>query len=268
MSFDITKYCSLNSVVKHRGTEILKYDHEGLNIFYLVSGMCRVECHSQRLEIRSDMIVCCDGPVVFVPVEECCLQGFNINGIIAEKFSKEVNTAFISSDIFMPFLSQQVTQVVEDYNNMSEMYISNMSFAILNALSNGTKNSVLASQVIIDAVRLIRENYRHRYGVEELASTLKVSKSHLVREFYKYTGTTPGKYITAVRIDAVKKLLTNTNLGLSDIAERTGFSGDNYLCKSFKKTTGETPMEYRQRAISSQFLPNQLTLQVDPDTYL
>ena len=98
-------------------------------------------------------------------------------------------------------------------------------------------------------------------------ATLKISKSHLVREFFKHTGTTPGKYLTSVRIDAVKQLLTQTSLPLNTIALQTGFSGDNYLCKAFKKVTGETPMAYKSRVISSQYLPNQLTLTVDPDVY-
>ena len=268
MSFDITKYCSISDVVQQKSNKILKYNHDGLNIFYLVSGNCKVECHGQELEFNQNMIVCCDGPVVFTPVGECYLEGFNINGIIAEKYAKEVDTAFITSDIFMPFLPQQVMQIVESFDSLSEVYISNISFEILSALSSGTKNSIIASQTIVDAVKLIKENYSHVYGVEELSTALSISKSHLVREFYKHTGTTPGKYITSVRIDAVKQLLTSTNLTLSEIAERTGFSGDNYLCKSFKKTTGETPMAYRARVISSQYLPNQLTLQLDPDYYV
>ena len=104
--------------------------------------------------------------------------------------------------------------------------------------------------------------------MEDLAQRLKISKSHLVREFFKYTGTTPGKYLTTVRIDAVKYLLATTSLSLNEIAARTGFSGDNYLCKSFKRATGETPVAYKQRVISSQYLPNQMTLQVDPEIYL
>lgn len=267
MSFDIKKYCHITGVVNHKGKEVLKCSDEGLNIFLAAKGSFTAQGGNIVLTAKKDEIICCDGKVEIHPDDNCEIQGFTIVGIIREKFSKEIDTAFITSGIFAPFLPQQITQIVRNFDSLSETYISNISFEIINTLSHGEKTAVIASQVIIDAVRLIKENYANVYGVEELARTLKISKSHLVREFYKHTGTTPGKYLTSVRIDAVKQLLTQTSLPLSVIALQTGFSGDNYLCKAFKKVTGETPMAYKQRVISSQYLPNQLTLQVNPDVY-
>jgi len=267
MSFDIKKYCNIGNVIHQKGGDALNYIHSGINLFLIVKGSCNTDSHGTVLEVKKEEIICCGGPVSLQPSADCEIMGFNINGIIADKYSKEVGTAFITGGIFAPFLPQQIMQVVQNFDSLSEIYLSNISFEILNTLSHGDKKAVIASQVIIDAVRLIKENYANVYGVEELAQTLRISKSHLVREFYKHTGTTPGKYLTTVRIDAVKQLLTQTSLSLNTIALQTGFSGDNYLCKAFKKVTGETPMAYKARVISSQYLPNQLTLTVDPDVY-
>jgi len=268
MSFDIKKYCHIGDVLQQTGNSKITYNHAGLNVFYVEKGKCTANCHGMILEVKREEILCCEGNVVLTPSDNCKITGFNINGIIADKYAKEIETAFITSSIFAPFLPQQILQVAESYDNLSEIYISNISFEIINTLSHGEKKAVIGSQVIISAVKLIKENYSGIYGVEELRSALQISKSHLVREFFKHTGTTPGKYLISVRIDAVKHLLTQTSMPLSDIAEKTGFSGDNYLCKSFKKATGETPMAYRARIVSSQYLPNQLTLQVDPDLYI
>lgn len=267
MNFDIKKYCHISNVVHEKGDTQIEYDHKGINLFLVLKGNCKVLSHDTELEVKMEEIICCEGHITIIPSPDCEIMGFNIDGIIAEKYSKEVETAFITSGIFSPFLPQQIVQVVENINSLSEIYISNISFEIINTLSHGDKKAVIASQIIVDAIRLIKENYANTYGVEELAQELKISKSHLVREFDKHTGTTPGKYLTSVRIDAVKQLLTQTSLPLDAIAHQTGFSGDNYLCKAFKKATGETPMAYKTRIISSQYLPNQLTLQIEPDIY-
>ena len=239
MSFDISKYCHIGDVVHHTSGETLQYDCPGLNLFFVAKGNCTVDSHGTVLDVKKEEILCCEGKITISPARGCEIYGFNISGIIGEKYSKEVGTAFITSSIFAPFLPQQIIQVVQNYHNLSDIYISNISFEIINTLSHGDKKAVIASQVIVDAVRLIKENYSNVYGVEELAATLNISKSHLVREFFKHTGTTPGKYLTNVRIDAVKQLLTQTSLPLNTIALQTGFSGDNYLCKAFKKVTGE-----------------------------
>ena len=267
MSFDIKKYCHIDNVIHQKGNQEIVYSNSGISLFLIAQGSCVAKSGTTVLDVKKEEIICSTGEIVLQPQQNCEIMGFTISGIIAEKYAKEIGTAFITGGIFAPFLPQQIIQVVQNFDSLSEIYISNISFEILNTLSHGDKKAVIASQVIIDAVRLIKENYANVYGVEELAQTLQISKSHLVREFFKHTGTTPGKYLTSVRIDAVKLLLTQTSLPLNTIARQTGFSGDNYLCKAFKKVTGETPMAYKQRVISSQYLPNQLTLQVDPDVY-
>jgi len=267
MSFDIKKYCYTGNVIHQKGKEKIEYNHSGINLFLVVNGSCTADSHGTTLQVKKEEVLCCGGEIALYPDGNTEIMGFNINGIIADKYSKEVGTGFVTSGIFAPFLPQQIMQIVQGYDSLSELYITNISFEILNTLSNGDKKAVIASQIIVDAVRLIKENYANVYGVEELAQTLQISKSHLVREFFKHTGTTPGKYLTTVRIDAVKQLLTQTSLPLNTIALQTGFSGDNYLCKAFKKVTGETPMAYKNRVISSQYLPNQLTLTIDPDVY-
>jgi len=93
----------------------------------------------------------------------------------------------------------------------------------------------------------MNESYSELYGVSELADSLQVNKSYLIRRFKKETGVTPGRYLQAIRIDQAKKLLLRPQYSLEVIAALCGFSGANYFCKAFKKETGETPTVYRNR---------------------
>ena len=269
MAFDIKTFCYITDAFEKKGKFEADYRHGGLNIFYAAKGSCSVVSHGKILEMVQGDIICCDGTAnLKCEAKTDDVYGINIVGTVAEKYGREIETAFVTNSLFSPFLPQQIMQVVKAYKSLSEIYLANTGFEIINALSHGDKTAVIANTLIIEAVQLIKERYCQPFGVEDLAQRLKISKSHLVREFFKYTGTTPGKYLTTVRIDAVKYLLATTSLSLNEIAARTGFSGDNYLCKSFKRATGETPVAYKQRVISSQYLPHQMTLQVDPEIYL
>lgn len=261
MSFDITKYCTVLDIVEKNAGDETEYSGGEIALFFVKEGRAQVFCADKHLTAEKGDVFCCGEKCRIITEPDSRIVGLYIGGIIAEKYAKEVDGVFAAAGMYAPFLSGQIVQVAENFENLSEIYISNTAFEIINTLSHSGKKAVIGSQLIVQAIKLIRENYRQVYGVEELAMALDISKSHLVREFCKHTGTTPGKYITSVRIDAVKQMLTGTSWSLSAIAQKTGFSGDNYLCKAFKKVTGETPMAYKSRVISSQYLPNQLTFE-------
>lgn len=53
-------------------------------------------------------------------------------------------------------------------------------------------------------------------------------------------------YLSSVRIDAAKELLKSTNLTVTEIAGKVGYEDLNYFIRTFKKTVGMSPGQYRQ----------------------
>lgn len=267
MGLNLKDYCCCNFPLEESGAKTVSFNHEGINIFAVGEKHCTVKLKNKSITAEKGEIVYATEEIELEVEEGGHIWGININGSLANRFCRENQGVFVIGSVFAPYLPRQITQIASNYTLMSEQYLTNSAFEIINTLINCDKKSVLASKLVSQAIILIEQNYTKDYGVEELANQLNVSKSHLVREFYKYTGITPGKYISNVRIEAVKNLLAQSSLSLGEIAFKTGFSGDNYLCKSFKKHTGQTPMEYRTKIIKSQYLPNQLSLKIDPEIY-
>ena len=84
--------------------------------------------------------------------------------------------------------------------------------------------------------------------MEELSERLGVSKSHLVRTFTAALGIPPGRYLTRVRVEAAQRLLLHREYTLDVVASLCGFSGANYLCRVFKKETGQSPAQWQTLA--------------------
>lgn len=82
-------------------------------------------------------------------------------------------------------------------------------------------------------------------GVEQLAERLGYSSNYFSRIFKNITGYYVNDYIRQVRVIKAQELLTDTSLTISEIAEMTGFTTDNYFYSIFKKETGMTPAAYR-----------------------
>ena len=97
------------------------------------------------------------------------------------------------------------------------------------------------------AVRYIREHAREGIGVDDVLRAVPMSRSLLERRFKQTLGRTPHEHILAVRLNLVKSLLTNTDLSLAAIAERTGFEHVEYLSVVFKRVTGLPPSQWRSK---------------------
>jgi AraC-like DNA-binding protein len=64
--------------------------------------------------------------------------------------------------------------------------------------------------------------------------------------FGDYTGKSPSRYKTDIKIEAAKKMLEGSATSVEQIATLLGFANSAYFCRTFKKETGLTPNEYRK----------------------
>lgn len=80
-----------------------------------------------------------------------------------------------------------------------------------------------------------------------IADALHMNPDYLSHLFHKQSGELLNTYITQERVSAAKIQLLNTNLPLKEIAYQTGFANVSYFHKQFKRFTGLTPNQYRQK---------------------
>lgn len=101
----------------------------------------------------------------------------------------------------------------------------------------------------LDAVRdLVRCRFADPLTLDDLAAEAGISKFHFARLFRQEAGTTPHAYLTQIRLDAARRLLTETDLKLKQIAARTGFRTTTSLGAAFARQQGMTPSAFRRRA--------------------
>lgn len=99
---------------------------------------------------------------------------------------------------------------------------------------------------IANALRFIRHHATSGINVTDLLREIPLSRRILESRFQKRLGRTPHQEIIRQKISKVMQLLTETDLTLVEIANRTGFDHPEYLSVAFKKRTGKTPRAYRQ----------------------
>lgn len=93
----------------------------------------------------------------------------------------------------------------------------------------------------------LKENYMNEISMNQLAEQVGFSPFYFSRLFKQQFQMGFVDYLTDLRISAAKKLLDDPTLPLKNIAARCGYDTPSYFAKIFKKRTGLTPTEYRQR---------------------
>ena len=107
---------------------------------------------------------------------------------------------------------------------------------------------------ISEALQYIRRHAHANIRVADVLKTLSLSRRSLEHRFKKLVGRTPHEEIQRVRLNSVKRLLSETELSIAAIAERSGYEHGEYMTAVFRRVTGLTPTEYRrERQEPSEF---------------
>ena len=189
-------------------------------------------------------------PLALAPAEAdtCHLLCVQLTGQAAGQFLSGLRELpFLAKGGSCPAAAELMDRLAEEKETHSRAR-SQLAYALLCELADADSAALALPPLVQAAIEDIRANYAGLYGVEELSERLGVSKSHLVRTFTAAIGVPPGRYLTTVRIEAAQRLLLHREYTLDVVASLCGFSGANYLCRVFKKETGQSPAQWRAMA--------------------
>ena len=113
-----------------------------------------------------------------------------------------------------------------------------------------TDSAAVDDPVVTTALKYIRENACFNIRVSDVLKQVPISRRILESRFQKLIGRTPHQEIQRRRIDRVKQLLQSTELSLDEIARITGYEHSEYLSVVFRRETGETARQFRERSVT------------------
>ncbi|WP_407425571.1 GlxA family transcriptional regulator [Arcticibacter sp.] len=93
----------------------------------------------------------------------------------------------------------------------------------------------------------IEKKYEERITVEDLANLLHVGRRTFERRFKEATNNTPIEYLQRVRMEAAKKHFEVSRKNVADVMYDVGYTDTKAFRDIFKKMTGLTPIEYRNK---------------------
>lgn len=108
------------------------------------------------------------------------------------------------------------------------------------------KNNVDDDRIAL-TLQYIRQNISKNIDIKQLADMACMSKDYYIRLFKQQLGTTPNSFVTTKKMEKAQLLLITTNNPVNVIASSLGYDDCSYFIRTFKKTTGKTPLQYRAK---------------------
>jgi len=107
---------------------------------------------------------------------------------------------------------------------------------------NTTANNFIVKQ----AISYMEQHYKEKLQLTDVAEKVYVSHWHLSK-LLNSTGKSFSDVLNEIRIENAKELMEDSSLHIADISERVGFADTAHFSRVFKKYTGMSANEYRNR---------------------
>lgn len=135
----------------------------------------------------------------------------------------------------------------------SQLYIKSFLLSILAILSEyrmflpTEEHYDKRVEDIKTALTYIRDNYRDKIYISDLAGLVNLNEQYFCRFFKKAIGRTPMEYVNEYRIKQTRRLLEETDLPVTEVCLECGYNNLGNFLREFRRQTGTTPLQYRKQ---------------------
>src|SRR5215203_2318234 len=171
--------------------------------------------------------------------------------LVTEKILTDEHRIYSSGGAFS-YLNL-ILYLIEKYAGREMAVLSSKVFAIEIERDSQSPFIIFQGQkqheddLVKKAQDFIEKNYQEKITVDELATMFAISRRNLERRFRKVTFNSVVEYIQRVRIEAAKMSLEGTRENVNEAMYKAGYSDTKAFRTTFKKHTGISPLEYRNK---------------------
>lgn len=141
---------------------------------------------------------------------------------------------------------------IESRSELREKAALHMLISLLYTLSSEDRSVAIDDdqrRYIDRSVGFMRDNLDKNLSLADICDCAHLTESYMIKLFHRYTGSTPIKFHTRLRIEESVRLLTESLLTVGEITEHLHFSSESHFSRTFKKYTGLSPNQYRKQYV-------------------
>lgn len=170
------------------------------------------------------------------------LQVYKDIALALDRTARQKNISVVDSSL------DYIISTSESENTLSDSEIKAHLLGYSEAISEYMQNN--SKKVDIQAViEYINEHFTEDIYLEELAEKFDTTAKYLSKRIKQYMNISFKDYVTQLKIDKAKELLTNSDIPISELYIAVGFQNRSAFSRAFKLKTGLSPSEYRKTGV-------------------
>jgi len=240
---------------------------------------------SLKAEVNDVMYYLCSNDIIIIPPGFCCqlsepdiqlhiyscryTEEFSIRQMVQRPLIASFNLHISNSVLLLNLLPEQLSAVKSAYRSLHDKLnkastphryqVAELSYNLLiyeiadvHANCAGYNPHGYNEKLVLQFLKVLRQNFRKQHSVQFYADSLYVSAGHLTKVIKQVCRKTVKQLIEESLISEAKILLSNRELSIMDITDELEFSTISFFSSFFKKHTDITPTTFRREATSTK----------------
>ena len=239
-------------LVREEGQQAINFVHfilparvvTGGKEYVVKEDSCIIYTPGQRQEYKNHNEILLNNYITFQVNDPDFIGRFGLpeNELFAISCGKEVTTimewlAWAMVDKTEPHGEDIVLQVVELFRTLAMLYVND----------SASKQRWLNTKQRFITIRDEMRRNPKGWTVDKMASQVWLARSRFTVLYNNFFGIPPNSDLINIRVEYAKRLLTETDLLISEIAIECGYESVEYFIRMFKTITKKTPLQYRKR---------------------
>jgi AraC family transcriptional regulator len=166
----------------------------------------------------------------------------------------EICDNFATRDVYIEEMAARLLKCLEPQSVRNGIYVESLTRQLsLHLLKHYASQGIagdkfptkLSQSKLRRAVQYIEDNLHRELALSDIAAALAISPGHFSHAFRQTVGLPPHQYVVKRRIERAKSLLRESDVPISEVANRIGCASAGNFSVLFQRATGMTPRNYR-----------------------
>jgi AraC family transcriptional regulator len=232
------------------GCDLAQHQHTNAFFCFMLDGVCDEQASGFGTTLRADSLIYhCAGSV---HSNHWHTAGRCMHVELAQSLCEGVNRARLTDP--MPQIvigrARDIARSIYDellhVDSVSPIAFEGLALTLLAETIRETGRECNVPRWLRRIRDQLREEFSSVPSLGKIAAGAGVHPAYLATSFQQHYGVSVGQFVRMQRIERARNMLAHSDSTLSDTALLLGFSDQSHFCRTFKKQTGLTPLEYRR----------------------